>query len=174
MYDSVIRSNGKLFVCADNNLLMNISEEAERFTYGASPHSDCLGEINESNPLLSLKWFEKNPLNTIEINTNLVGYLNFENVMSAICVGKHFGVSATDIKDALESYKPSNNRSQVIKTAKNISPELRSDKNFKNGYSTNNKAYFDGEHFVKNINPIFLQPQSNYGIAQLYAPIKKY
>ena len=46
--------------------------------------------------------------------------------------------------------------------------------NFKNGYSTNNKAYFDGEHFVKNINPIFLQPQSNYGIAQLYAPIKKY
>jgi UDP-N-acetylmuramoyl-tripeptide--D-alanyl-D-alanine ligase len=119
LYDSVISSNGKLFVCSDNSLLMDISKGTERITYGVSPHSDCLGEISDSNPLLSLKWYCNKPTNTIEIKTNLVGYFNLENIMSAICVGEYFGVKADDIKDALESYVPSNNRSQVIKTDKN-------------------------------------------------------
>ena len=120
LYDSVINSNGKLFVCADNSLLMDISKGANRITYGVFPNSDCVGEITGNDPLLSVKWYCKNPTSTVEIKTNLVGYFNFENVMAAICIGDHFGVSDLDIKDALESYVPANNRSQVISTAKNI------------------------------------------------------
>jgi UDP-N-acetylmuramoyl-tripeptide--D-alanyl-D-alanine ligase len=119
LYDSVIESNGKLFVCSDNSLLMDISKGANRITYGVFPNSACVGEITGSNPLLSVKWYCKNPANAIEIKTNLVGYFNFENVMAAICIGEHFGVKATDIKEALENYVPANNRSQVINTAKN-------------------------------------------------------
>jgi UDP-N-acetylmuramoyl-tripeptide--D-alanyl-D-alanine ligase len=119
LYDSVISSKGKLFVCSDNSLLIDISKGANRITYGVSPHSDCRGEITGSNPLLLLKWYCKNPTSNIEIKTNLVGYFNFENVMAAVCIGEHFGVNANDIKDAIESYVPANNRSQVINTAKN-------------------------------------------------------
>jgi len=34
--------------------------------------------------------------------------------MGAICIGDHFGVQANDIKEAIESYAPDNNRSQRI------------------------------------------------------------
>jgi UDP-N-acetylmuramoyl-tripeptide--D-alanyl-D-alanine ligase len=53
------------------------------------------------------------------INTNLVGSYNADNVMAAIAVGVHFGVSFEDAVKAIESYVPSNNRSQMTKTEHN-------------------------------------------------------
>jgi UDP-N-acetylmuramoyl-tripeptide--D-alanyl-D-alanine ligase len=50
----------------------------------------------------------------VTIQTNLVGDYNFENVMSAVCIGKYFGVDMADIKSAIENYVPSNNRSQKV------------------------------------------------------------
>jgi len=119
LYESIQLSNGKVFVCSDNSLLMDISKDIERKTYGVFPVSDCRGEIMESNPLLKIKWLNKSLKKEILISTNLVGFYNFENVMAAICVGEYFGVNAVDIKDAIENYFPSNNRSQIIKTKKN-------------------------------------------------------
>jgi UDP-N-acetylmuramoyl-tripeptide--D-alanyl-D-alanine ligase len=119
LYDSIQSSNGKVFVCSDNSLLMNISKGIERKTYGVFPMSDCRGEIIESNPLLKIKWLNNSLIKEIHISTNLIGFYNFENVMAAICVGEYFGVNAGDIKDAIENYFPSNNRSQIIRTGKN-------------------------------------------------------
>ena len=56
---------------------------------------------------------------TISLETNLVGNYNFENVMAAICVGSFFKVPAGKIKAAINSYLPSNSRSQAMKTAHN-------------------------------------------------------
>jgi UDP-N-acetylmuramoyl-tripeptide--D-alanyl-D-alanine ligase len=53
------------------------------------------------------------------INTNLVGSYNADNVMAAIAVGKQFGVTLEEAVKAIEAYVPSNNRSQMTKTAKN-------------------------------------------------------
>ena len=53
------------------------------------------------------------------INTNLVGSYNADNVMAAIAVGVHFGVSFEDAVKAIEAYVPSNNRSQMTKTENN-------------------------------------------------------
>jgi UDP-N-acetylmuramoyl-tripeptide--D-alanyl-D-alanine ligase len=55
----------------------------------------------------------------MEINTNLVGDYNFENVMAAITVGCYFNIEQGLIIKALENYSPTNNRSQFIKTEKN-------------------------------------------------------
>ena len=114
LYDSIQINKGKIFVCHDNPLLMDISKDIERKTYGVNPESDCRGEIIESDPLLKIKWRNKEV-----ISTNLFGNYNFENVMVAICIGEYFGVDTNDIKDAIENYFPSNNRSQIIKTEKN-------------------------------------------------------
>ncbi|NTW34349.1 MAG: UDP-N-acetylmuramoyl-tripeptide--D-alanyl-D-alanine ligase [Bacteroidetes bacterium] len=119
LYDSVRLSHGKVFVCKDSSLLLKLSEDIERLTYGVFPDSDCRGEIEESNPLLKVKWYCKSEKKVINISTKLVGYFNFENVMAAICVGEYFGVCSEDIKNAIENYTPSNNRSQFIKTKKN-------------------------------------------------------
>jgi UDP-N-acetylmuramoyl-tripeptide--D-alanyl-D-alanine ligase len=118
LYDSIRLSHGKVFVCRDNSLLMNISEGIERILYGVFPDSKCRGEISECNPLLKLKWFSGSGI--IDISTNLFGFYNFENVMAAVCVGNYFGVDDVKIKEAIGNYFPSNNRSQIIRTEKNV------------------------------------------------------
>jgi len=119
LFDSVRNKKGKVFVCRDNGLLMNLSNEMERITYGVFPDSSCKGEITESNPLLKIKWYCKADNSWFNISTNLIGYYNFENVLAAVCIGDYFGVESNDIKDAIENYQPSNHRSQLITTAKN-------------------------------------------------------
>lgn len=48
------------------------------------------------------------------IQTNLIGSYNFYNTVAAISIGLHFNVSTAAIKEALEGYSPTNNRSQII------------------------------------------------------------
>jgi len=82
--------------------------------YGTNPSSFVSGEISGDGDLLSFIFNDK----TI-INTNLVGDYNFENALAAVCIGKYFGVSSSDIKAALEEYVPTNNRSQKIVSGTN-------------------------------------------------------
>jgi UDP-N-acetylmuramoyl-tripeptide--D-alanyl-D-alanine ligase len=71
----------------------------------------------KSNPFLEL---EISFLDRIYLlKTSLLGGYNTENVLAAFCIGIHLGVAPEDIKDAIESYKPQNNRSQFIESGKN-------------------------------------------------------
>ena len=53
------------------------------------------------------------------IKTNMFGKYNVSNLLISIAIGKYFGVHNSDIKIALEKYKPSNNRSQILETENN-------------------------------------------------------
>lgn len=53
------------------------------------------------------------------IRTNLFGKQNLENVTAAVAAGLLYGVPESSIVAALESYKPVNNRSQIMVTNKN-------------------------------------------------------
>lgn len=55
----------------------------------------------------------------VEVNTQLMGRHNFNNVMTAIALGIYFKVPSAQIKAALEAYAPSNNRSQLIQRGSN-------------------------------------------------------
>ncbi|MCC7520431.1 MAG: UDP-N-acetylmuramoyl-tripeptide--D-alanyl-D-alanine ligase [Flavobacteriaceae bacterium] len=50
----------------------------------------------------------------VVIRTQLVGQYNVANIAAAISIGLHFGINITDIKTAIESFKPDNKRSQLI------------------------------------------------------------
>ncbi len=52
--------------------------------------------------------------------TNLFGSYNTDNVRAAMAVGVFMEVPFSDIIDAVSSFKPANNRSQVVNTGKNI------------------------------------------------------
>jgi len=54
-----------------------------------------------------------------EIRTNLVGSYNADNVLAAIAIGRYFGIARKDAIAAIEAYVPTNNRSQMVKTAEN-------------------------------------------------------
>ena len=109
-----LKVNGKTaFVNSDNPLLTDLSKELNRHTYGTGD-AEYVVKPETCAPYLSVSWKGQT------IQTHLVGSYNFENVAAAIAVGHHFGVSDTDIKEALESYQPTNSRSQVIEGKNHI------------------------------------------------------
>jgi UDP-N-acetylmuramoyl-tripeptide--D-alanyl-D-alanine ligase len=71
----------------------------------------------KSNPFLEIEIRVDN--HNYLLKTNLLGGYNAENVLAAFCVGVHLGVTPGDSKEAIESYKPQNNRSQFIESGKN-------------------------------------------------------
>jgi len=107
---------GMAFVHKDNPLLMELSENISRVTYG-NPAADAEGEMENARPYIHIKWHRKEKESIIR--TQLYGSYNFSNVMAAIVIGRHFGISETAIIRAIESYKPGNNRSQLLQTADN-------------------------------------------------------
>lgn len=53
------------------------------------------------------------------LQSKLIGKYNYLNIASAIAIGKYFGVSNGQIKEAIEGYAPTNNRSQIITKGSN-------------------------------------------------------
>ena len=53
------------------------------------------------------------------IRTHLVGAYNATNVLAALAVGEYFGVARRDAIEAVEGFIPDNNRSQMVRTARN-------------------------------------------------------
>ena len=82
-------------------------------TYG-SEQAAYIGRPISGSALLELDTDQ-----TGMVHTQLVGAYNFPNVMAAIAIGLHFGVPAEKIKAAIETYIPSNNRSQIEKRGSN-------------------------------------------------------
>jgi UDP-N-acetylmuramoyl-tripeptide--D-alanyl-D-alanine ligase len=101
---------------------MQMSEGLHRITYGEKETANCRGEISELFPFLQIKLTTHNLPRSIgdsRLTTQLIGQYNFENVMAAVHVGDYFGVEPKQIKEAIESYSPSNNRSQILKRGTN-------------------------------------------------------
>lgn len=102
----------RIFVNKDNTLLINIAEGISSFKYGKE-NADVNVSIVSSDPYLTVMW------NSHEIKTNLVGDYNLENVAAAIAVGRYFNIEDEKIVEALQEYRPTNNRSQFIKSERN-------------------------------------------------------
>jgi UDP-N-acetylmuramoyl-tripeptide--D-alanyl-D-alanine ligase len=113
LYRDIASRNGQVFINSESETLVSnwqlaIGNNTNAITYGKAADAYCKGEIKTSTEFLTVV------TEGVEIKTNLVGDYNFENVMSAICVGKYFGVELPLIKEAIENYTPTNNRSQKI------------------------------------------------------------
>jgi len=113
IYHHLLNSREMAFVNQDDSLLIELANGLSIVTYGKDKQADIHAAITNSVPFLELQWGDH------KIETQLYGDYNFENVMAAICVGVHFKVDPADITEAIANYIPSNNRSQVVKTASN-------------------------------------------------------
>ena len=83
-------------------------------TYGNDASAMTRGTYTGSNPYLQF-YFEVGD-NVYNVHTHLLGDYNFDNCMAAVAVGLHFGVEPWDIKEAIEEYIPSNQRSEYKET----------------------------------------------------------
>ncbi len=113
LYDYIKAKHGKLFVRNEDEVLMQRSEGIDRVLYGASPLLNISGTIKSVSPFLKAKI--KYCGDYYDIDTNLIGKYNLDNVVAASAVASHFGVAMHDIVKAISSYIPSNSRSQFIK-----------------------------------------------------------
>jgi len=115
LYSYLYKNNGIAFVNKNNNILLNLSKNLKKIFYGTTDDCYCFGNTLEINPFLKIFYNNKKQI----IQSQLIGDYNLENILSAICVGKYFKVDDKDIINAVEDYKPCNNRSQFVKTERN-------------------------------------------------------
>lgn len=113
LYQYVHEHEGMLFVSKDDRLLMDLSGDMPKITYGGNSNSTINGDFVSANPFLRVShcWHE--------FDTKLIGEYNFSNVMAAIAIGWRFGINRYDIHDAISAYTPTNGRSQLVETQKN-------------------------------------------------------
>jgi UDP-N-acetylmuramoyl-tripeptide--D-alanyl-D-alanine ligase len=118
LYNFIRKSGGKIFVKTDNELLINYADGIKSITYGENESVECRGELIDDFPFLEIKCTIEGK--SIPVKSQLMGRYNFENILAAVCIGNYFNVAFSDIKEAIGSYQPTNNRSQIIHTSSNM------------------------------------------------------
>lgn len=119
MYDHIRDSkDGKLFVDYDNPLLRKMADGITSIFYGLQEDLFISGKIESINPYLEFEWKFVN--SRYKVKTKLIGGYNLSNALAAITIGKYFGVKTELICKAIEEYEPTNNRSQLKETDRNM------------------------------------------------------
>ncbi len=130
LYDFLIAHDCPIFVNRDNEHLMQMIAERggtpDIYYYGQSDNEDILirGEVVSCAPFLKFRWREQDHdanyvSEWMEVQTNLIGAYNLDNMLAAITVGYVNNIPFEQINHALASYVPTNNRSQLTETEKN-------------------------------------------------------
>jgi len=119
LYRFLSARKGKVFVNYNDPLLMELSEGIERVTYGLDEKAWLSGSIIPGNDQVNLSILTTAG-ESLPLHSGLFGSYNVMNILAAACIGRHFKVSDEDICSAIEAYQPSNNRSQVKSTSRNL------------------------------------------------------
>ena len=109
LYKYISKEKGTLFFNADdpvqNKLLGNYPSKV-----GFSQTKENFYTLKQidANPYVALQAAQTN------ITSNLIGAYNFTNISAGVLIGDFFDIPLNDIKQAIEEYLPTNNRSQLI------------------------------------------------------------
>lgn len=118
LYDYLFANDGEIFVNCENEHLLGMLNKQKKVFYGNSEEAFSKARFLQAEPKLIIEL--RSAIGKLYIKTQLIGAYNFENVLAAVTLGRYFKIDEIDIKEALESYIPSNNRSQLMKTDKNV------------------------------------------------------
>lgn len=120
MYNFLFENKAPIFFNEDDEILKNnLSNKLENsVTYSTNSNSYIKGELISMSPFVKMKWSCKEYTSDV-IETKMIGEYNYNNFLAAICIGKYFNVDNNLINEAISTYQPSNNRSQVEKTSNN-------------------------------------------------------
>ena len=133
-FEGVIKTKGELydylrakkdtvvFINNDNPYLNKIAGGLHLVRYGKEkdcPELSVYGEVIECNPFLKFRWKKEKSSEWNTVQTHLIGSYNVDNALAAVTIGLYFAVTPAQINEALENYQPTNNRSELVKTASN-------------------------------------------------------
>lgn len=114
MYEHLILNNKIIFINAKDPIQIEKTKNGNTHTFGnKAENTDTQIHYIDCEPFLSCY------LDNLKIQSNLIGQYNFSNISAAIAIGRYFKVNDLDIKQAIEDYVPTNNRSQIINKPSN-------------------------------------------------------
>lgn len=121
LYKYIEHTNGSVFVNADDELLMQLSNGMKRILYGKSNQVGCQGILLSSIPQVIFEWKSKFDNKELmgKVQSQLFGNYNFQNLLAATCIASYFKLNNADIDPALSSYVSKNNRSEIVESQEN-------------------------------------------------------
>ena len=109
LYNYLKYNNKIAIINLDDPIQEEKTKEIKRYTFSnKKENADVKIKSIEANPMVKIE------LDKIEIKSHLIGAYNANNINAAITIGKLFKIEDSNIKNAIEKYIPSNNRSQLI------------------------------------------------------------
>jgi UDP-N-acetylmuramoyl-tripeptide--D-alanyl-D-alanine ligase len=109
MYQYLSKNNKVVFVNFEDPIQVEKTKDLKLYSFGVNKKdADVNIERIEANPFVVVSYSQN------QISSHLIGLYNANNINAAIAIGNYFGVQNEAIKEALESYIPENNRSQLI------------------------------------------------------------
>ena len=114
LYQHLLSNNGVVFVNSGNPLLKDLSSSFENRVFFPGAGDFYHARLIAADPFVKIV-----ADNGEEVQTQLIGAYNFENIACALCVGKYFGVDAKAANQAVSAYLPGNMRSQIVRKGSN-------------------------------------------------------
>ncbi len=120
LYDALRQKAGAFILLhGDDDILRAKAVGLPAVTYGAPGHGNAVeGEVVACDPCLRYRW-RRSGGEWHEVDTQLIGAYNIHNALCATAAGIHFGVDDEAICRAIAGYTPTNNRSELVRTAHN-------------------------------------------------------
>lgn len=114
MYHFLKDHHKKVFINLDDALQVQHSASISYYSFSTKDKNAnvYITEIY-ADPFVSVTY------NNVEVQSQLVGSYNANNIIAAITIGQYFEVAADLIKNAIENYSPTNNRSQLSQKGSN-------------------------------------------------------
>lgn len=114
LYQHLINSDGTVFINSQNPVLSNMARRFKSPVMYPAQGDYYYCKFLGADPFVKFK-----AENGDEVQTNMIGAYNFENIAAALCIGKFFGVDPKNANQAIADYVPGNMRSQVMKKGTN-------------------------------------------------------
>lgn len=114
MYHYLSENDKLAFINLEDPIQVEKAKTLKSYSFGVNKeNADVNITAVKANPFVEIGYSD------LTISTHLIGLYNANNINAALTIGKYFGVNDNAIKEALESYIPENNRSQLISKGTN-------------------------------------------------------
>ena len=108
LYNYLIKNKKTIFINYDDEIQVEKSKGTDIISFSEGKNATHQITFLKADPFVKINTEDT------QINSQLIGTYNAKNIAVAICIGKFFKIPAKAIKEAIESYQPTNNRSQII------------------------------------------------------------
>ncbi len=124
LYRYLAETGGMVFVSRNERFLEELAAPVEKKIFYRRSDKPAVAERDIEIQLLATQPFVRAAFidqegKRYEVNSHLIGAYNFNNIMTAIALGKYFKAPCGKIARAIEAYIPENMRSQILRRDSN-------------------------------------------------------